>query len=96
MSLSELQRLATFLKQYPEISLLVEVHTNGLCSHSFARELTENRAETVKNYLAAEGIDPLRISATGKGKYAPLASNDDSEGRRSNQRVEIYFTLSNK
>ncbi|MFZ4426008.1 MAG: OmpA family protein [Saprospiraceae bacterium] len=93
MSRSELQRLATFLKQSPGTSLLVEVHTNGLCSHSFAKELTGKRAETIKSYLTAEGIDPLRISATGKGKYAPLAPNDDPEGRRTNQRVEIYFTL---
>ena len=96
VSQSELQRLATFLKQYPGINLTIEVHTNGLCSHSFARELTGERAETIKSYLAAEGIDPLRISANGKGKYASLTPNDDPEGQTTNQRVEIYFTLSDK
>lgn len=88
----ELQRLAVFLKQVPDLVLHIEAHTNGLCSHSFARELTEARAEAIKKFLIGEGIDPVRISAQGKGKYAPVASNESLEGRLSNQRVELYFS----
>ena len=96
ISLAELKRLVAFLQQVPELVLNIEVHTNGLCSHSFARDLTESRARAIKNYLTGEGIDPVRISAQGKGKYAPVASNDNLEGRLSNQRVEMYFSKPEK
>lgn len=93
VSQAELYRLAVFLKQVPGLMLNIEVHTNGLCSHSFARELTENRAAAIKNYLVGQGIAIGRITAQGKGKGVPIASNDSAEGRLSNQRVEIFFSM---
>lgn len=95
VSQAELQRLAAYLKEIPGLLLNIEVHTNGSCSHSFARELTESRASAIKNYLVAQGVAAQRIAAQGKGKGAPIASNDNPEGRLSNQRVEIFFSMAN-
>ena len=93
VSQAESQRLAAFLKQVPGLLLNIEVHTNGFCSHSFAREVTESRAAAIKNYLVGQGVAPGRIIAQGRGKGVPIAPNDHTEGRLSNQRVEIFFSM---
>ena len=51
--------------------------------------LSANRANTVKNYLLAKGIDPGRVSAKGYGMTVPVADNDDAEGRQMNRRTEV-------
>lgn len=59
-------------------------------------ELSTARATSVLHYLVDErGIKPKRVSATGYGKYRPVASNDTPEGRRQNRRVEIVILPKN-
>jgi outer membrane protein OmpA-like peptidoglycan-associated protein len=58
-------------------------------------ELSRLRAEAVISYLAAKGIATSRLSAKGYGSSKPLASNDTSEGRELNRRVE-YILQGNK
>ncbi|UCB57452.1 MAG: OmpA family protein [Candidatus Omnitrophota bacterium] len=54
-------------------------------------ELSTARATSVLHYLVKKGISPERISATGFGKYRPVATNETVEGRQKNRRVEIVI-----
>jgi len=51
--------------------------------------LSQARADAVKNYLLAAGINSARIQAKGYGSFKPKATNDTEEGRQTNRRVEF-------
>ncbi|RMF20196.1 MAG: hypothetical protein D6765_17200, partial [Bacteroidetes bacterium] len=89
-SFPALDALAAFLREHPALRLRFEVHTNGWCSESFARMLTQNRAEVLVEYLSQKGVPSERLLPVGKGNSHPLAPNSDPQGRRSNQRVEVF------
>jgi OOP family OmpA-OmpF porin len=55
-------------------------------------DLSQQRAEAVRDFLIKNGIDAERIEARGYGEAAPVASNDTEAGRQQNRRVEIVFT----
>ena len=88
-SFTELERVLSFLKSNPQLIVEVGGHTNGWCSHSFANELSDKRANKVMEYFVESGISPSRIQYKGYGKTKPIASNDNAAGRRKNQRVEL-------
>lgn len=88
-STDELDLLYAFLLSNPDIEIEIGGHTNGLCSEDFCLKLSRDRAEAVKKFLVAKGIDEDRISAVGYGSRFPIASNATAEGRKKNQRVEI-------
>ena len=88
-SFLELKRVFDFLSGNPELIVEVGGHTNGWCSHSFAKELSTDRAGTVAEYLISQGIPANRIKHHGYGKTQPIASNDNAAGRKKNQRVEL-------
>lgn len=67
-------------------------HTDGLGSEEFNQGLSEQRAASVKAYLAERGVAAERISVVGYGESRPRGSNDTVEGRRLNRRVEIKAT----
>lgn len=54
-------------------------------------ELSTSRATSVLRYLAKKGLSPERLSATGFGKYRPVAANKTAQGRQENRRVEIVI-----
>jgi outer membrane protein OmpA-like peptidoglycan-associated protein len=89
---STIQRLAVFLKQAPERSVTIEGHTDSMGTDSFNMALSENRANSVKAALIADGTQAERIVAVGKGEGVPVASNDNSAGRQQNRRVEIIVS----
>lgn len=70
-------------------TFLIEGHTDSQGSDDFNMTLSQQRAESVKSYLVSHGIAEDRITATGKGESQPIASNDSTEGRANNRRVEI-------
>jgi outer membrane protein OmpA-like peptidoglycan-associated protein len=70
----------------------VEGYTDSVGSDTFNQTLSENRANSVRAYLIAQGIDPGGITAVGFGKSNPVASNDNSAGRQQNRRVEIIIS----
>ena len=51
--------------------------------------LSQRRAESVRSYLIARGVDADRVTAQGYGDSQPIASNETTQGRRANQRIEI-------
>jgi outer membrane protein OmpA-like peptidoglycan-associated protein len=76
----------------PELAafhFLVEGHTDDIGSDDYNQRLSVARARAVAAYLEAQGISEARLRPTGKGESAPVASNDDEEGRRRNRRVDF-------
>lgn len=86
---AELNRLVEFLNTNPSIYIEVGGHTNGLPSHEFCNELSNDRAGNVAKYLISKGILAERITFKGYGKTQPIADNSSLSGRKKNQRVEI-------
>jgi outer membrane protein OmpA-like peptidoglycan-associated protein len=77
----------------------VEGHTDGKGSDSYNQTLSEKRAQTVRDWLAAHGALPASTPARGWGKRHPVASNtrpdgsDDPAARQKNRRVEVVLNL---
>lgn len=88
-SFAELERIATFLRQNPNIVVEIGGHTNGLPSDEFCNELSSDRAERVYQHLVEQGIPADRLRWKGYGKTQPIADNATLAGRKKNQRVEL-------
>jgi outer membrane protein OmpA-like peptidoglycan-associated protein len=58
-------------------------------SDDFNQQLSERRADSVRDFLAEQGVPASTIAARGFGKTQPVASNDTPEGRQRNRRVEL-------
>ncbi len=96
-ALGKLNKVADVLKTtVSDLNVGIEGHTDNVpIKHSGWKsnwELSSARAMSVLHHLAdTQGIDPTRLSATGYGEFHPVASNDDTEGRQRNRRVEIVI-----
>lgn len=88
---SNLGKLATFLNQYPDRTVVIEGHTDNTGSDSFNQSLSQLRADSVKTYLASQGVASDRLDALGKGEGYPVAGNDSATGRQQNRRVEVII-----
>lgn len=80
---------AEFLKQNPEISAVVEGHTDSVGSDAYNQNLSMERAQAVHDRLVEQGIDPERLSIVGHGEAKPMADNSTSAGREINRRVDL-------
>ena len=88
-SLPVLDKLATLLKQNPQIYIELSVHTDNQGTVLGQMALTELRADALRRYMLERGITPERLLANGYGATRPVASNDTAEGREKNRRVEL-------
>ena len=77
------------LDQYPNSRFTVEGHTDSVGSNSLNQKLSEERANSVRDFLINEGIDASRLEAVGYGEERPIATNNTRAGRTQNRRVEI-------
>ena len=84
-----LDRLVGFLKDNKSVVIEVQGHTNSIPPQKYCDELSEKRAQAVREYLISAGVDASRLVAVGYGKRNPIASNNTAEGRNSNQRVDV-------
>jgi outer membrane protein OmpA-like peptidoglycan-associated protein len=89
---ANLAKLAAFLNQYPERSVVIEGHTDNVGNEDYNMGLSQRRADTVKAYLLSQGIAADRVVAVGKGEDYPVASNDTATGRQMNRRVEVIIS----
>lgn len=87
-----IDRLAAFMKDNPERTLVVEGHTDSVGSDAFNLTLSQQRADAVKSALSMRGVDGNRVTTEGFGKARPVASNDTAEGRQRNRRVEVVIS----
>jgi outer membrane protein OmpA-like peptidoglycan-associated protein len=67
----------------------IEGHTDGVGTDGYNQLLSERRAEAVRSFLRARGVSAGRLNAIGKGERNPVDSNESTEGRRRNRRVEV-------
>jgi len=88
-TMRKLYPLATLLKDERGRTIVIEGYTDSTGDKAYNKELSERRAETVRDFLISAGIDPRRISVRGYGEEHPIASNDNETGRHENRRVEI-------
>ena len=90
-----LDKLAAFLKQFPQRKLLVEGYTDAVGSDAYNMELSERRAEAIREALVARGVDTTRVVTKGYGKGYPVADNSSIDGRAVNRRVEVVIADEN-
>ena len=84
---AELDRVANVLAQYPQTMIRVEGHTDQTGSEQYNLQLSERRANAVKNALTQKGIDAARITPVGMGECCPVSSDNAA-----NRRVSMVLT----
>ncbi|RJO66296.1 MAG: DUF4398 domain-containing protein [Myxococcales bacterium] len=87
----KLDQVVKALLAVRERNLIVEGHTDSQGSDSYNQDLSQRRADSVRNYLAQGGYPADRIQAHGMGESSPIADNASAEGRANNRRVEIVI-----
>jgi outer membrane protein OmpA-like peptidoglycan-associated protein len=85
----KLARVAGILLSHPDLKLQIEGHTDSVGETIYNQRLSENRADSVRTYLLAQGIAAASVKAAGFGETQPVASNDSPAGRQQNRRVEL-------
>jgi len=88
----KLAKVSGILLAHPDMKLQVEGYTDNVGSDEFNQKLSEQRADSVRDYLISQGIAADSITAKGFGKTNPIASNDTPQGRQQNRRVEIVVS----
>jgi len=88
----KLAKISGIVLACPSLRLAVEGNTDSVGTESSNQELSEKRAEGVRSYLTTQGVPGSSTTATGFGKNRPIASNDTSEGRQQNRRVELIVS----
>jgi OOP family OmpA-OmpF porin len=90
-ALHNLYPLVTFLQKYPQRQVMIEGHTDSVGSDSYNLELSQSRADAVRDFLIRNGVKSSQITTRGYGKTSPVASNNTAIGRQQNRRVEIII-----
>jgi outer membrane protein OmpA-like peptidoglycan-associated protein/tetratricopeptide (TPR) repeat protein len=89
-SYPELNKLARMMKENPTYRVEIAGHTDFIGGIDYNKELSQQRATAVVDFLIKKGIDASRLVANGYGEEKPLATNDDEkEGREINRRTEF-------
>lgn len=87
-----LDKLASFLKAYPQRRAQIEGYTDSVGSDASNESLSARRAAAVRNALIAQGVDGQQLLSQSFGESHPVASNDNAAGRQLNRRVEIVLS----
>jgi len=90
---SELDALARWMAVNPQVSLVLEGHTDNQGPASYNRGLSQGRANAVKQALVERGIAASRTEAKGYGPERPVATNATPEGRALNRRTELLIQI---
>jgi outer membrane protein OmpA-like peptidoglycan-associated protein len=88
----KLAKISGILLGHPGLQLQVEGHTDSVGSDDFNQRLSEERADTVRSYLVAQGVPREAVTARGLGKEQPVSSNNTASGRQLNRRVELVVS----
>lgn len=90
-----LNEVAKSLKELDDDKLVsIEGFTDSRGADDMNLKLSQDRANTVRDYLTSQGVKPEKLRAIGRGEANPVASNDTPEGRANNRRVEIVIQSS--
>ena len=88
-SANELDRLIKLLTDNPTLRIELGSHTDSKGSDDYNMKLSQQRSQSVVNYLIGKGIATARLEAKGYGETVPIASNDTDDGRQQNRRTEF-------
>jgi outer membrane protein OmpA-like peptidoglycan-associated protein len=88
----KLSKISGIVLAYPDLRLAIEGNTDSVGSDAMNQALSEQRAGSVRDYLAKENIPAASMTSQGFGKTQPVASNDTAEGRQQNRRVELVVS----
>ncbi len=88
---ARLQPLVAYLRDHPERQVVVQGNTDATGSPQVNQQLSQERADAVRNYLISAGIASDRIIARGLGSSFPVASNQTAAGRQENRRVDVVI-----
>lgn len=88
-SYQALNELVDILKLKPAMIIEIEGHTDNTGTKEINQKLSQNRAESVRNYLIKKGIAASRVTAAGYGDTIPVADNSTDEGKAKNRRTEV-------
>jgi OOP family OmpA-OmpF porin len=91
-ALRNLYPLVTFLQKYPERRVVIEGHTDSVGSEAYNLDLSQRRADAVRDFLLQNGVNAAQLTTHGYGKASPVASNSTAEGRQQNRRVELIIS----
>ncbi|HET7132722.1 MAG TPA: OmpA family protein [Gammaproteobacteria bacterium] len=87
-----IDQLATFMSDHMDRKVLIEGHTDARGADDYNVQLSERRANAVREALVARGISADRIRTVGLGESYPIAGNDTTAGMQANRRVEIVIS----
>jgi chemotaxis protein MotB len=93
-----LQQLAKAIKDQKDLQIMVEGHTDNVPISKKSPYMQDNwdlsvmRATSITKILTSAGVSPNQVTASGKGEYYPLASNDSPQNKQKNRRTEIIIT----
>ena len=88
----KMAKVAGILLAYPGLKIQVEGHTDSVGSDEYNMKLSQQRADSVRDYLVAQAVPAASVTAVGLGKADPVASNDNAAGRQQNRRVELVVS----
>ncbi len=88
---SNIENLATSLKNNPETTILIVGHTDATGTDAHNYRLSERRAASVKSYAQSQGISSARLTTEGRGETESISDNTTEAGRAQNRRVEIVI-----
>jgi OOP family OmpA-OmpF porin len=83
-----LDRVVEYMTHMTSVRIRIAGHTDNVGNAQRNRALSQTRAEAVRAYLVAHGVDEARVEAVGYGDSQPVASNDTDAGRQQNRRIE--------
>jgi OOP family OmpA-OmpF porin len=87
-----LDHVAADLKRHPQLKVELRGYTDNVGSNSYNEQLSQRRADAVREYLISRGISEDRLTTKGFGESNPVVSNDTPMGRLENRRVTMQIT----
>jgi outer membrane protein OmpA-like peptidoglycan-associated protein len=88
----KLAKIGGIVLAHPGLKLQIEGHTDSIGSDEYNQRLSEDRANSVRDYLVSQGVSPDAVTARGFGKTQPVTDNSTAAGRQQNRRVELVVS----
>jgi outer membrane protein OmpA-like peptidoglycan-associated protein len=88
----KLAKISGILLAHPGLKIEVDGHTDNVGSDDFNQRLSEERANSVRDYLVSQNVPSDAVTAMGFGKTRPVSDNDTAAGRQQNRRVELVVS----